>query len=360
MGGTKNSAKHKKNGSLKKGGWKTAQTSGKQKKQTKLALIALAVFISTVLISQSIRFTNSLYSPQTHYTFSREYRFEGKSNLNLVIKGEEVSFFSFDFNEKKATLVKIPQETHLVIPGGYGMWPLRSVYALGQGEKVGKGAELLITSLSSMLGLPIDGIIEIKDPSVDNNTFIKNLNANVFLSVTNFSQIKTNLTTMEYIKLAKEVSQIRFDKIIELDLEDFKILGSQTLPDGRDVVVAEGMLLDNFIVDKLAESKFKEEALSVAIFNGTSQPGLAQKVSRLVTNMGGNVIISSNASSQDITMPVEQTFITSTSSKDSYTFKRLATVFVPHYDKILDVDFKTATRAQINLVLGNDYISRNP
>ncbi len=352
----------KKSAQHKKGGFKTVGFTDIKQKQTKLALIVLLVIVVTLLLGQAVRVVNHFFQPVTEYTsFSKSYSWDGKTVLHLAIKASEVAVLSYDPVEKSLNIVNVPADTYVEVPGGYGKWQTRAVYDIGQGEKQPIGAKLLTDSMASLVGLPLNGIIEVDENNPQTPyEFIKSLKENPF----SFDKkVHTNLTGYELFNFALQVSRLRLDKITELNLKDFDLLTPTKLSDGSNVLVAEPQLLDNFVIDKLSEQKMRVEQIPVAVFNGTQTPGMATKVARMITNMGGNVIISTNAPFIDSTNSPElqKSFIITSADTNSYTFKRLKQIFNldcsnnPKCDKMY-VD-KITSRAQINVVVGKDFVN---
>jgi hypothetical protein len=355
----------KKSAHRKKGGFKTAGFGdSKKKKQTKLALIVLTIIIITLILGQTVRFINGLFQPLTEsISFTQSLPWDGKTTLHLVIKSNDVSVLSFDPQDKNLSLVNIPADIYVEVPGGYGKWQVRAIYEVGQAEKQPIGAKLLTDSMSTLLGLPMNGIIELKIEQTPQE-FLKSLRQSPFAFLSYLNAVNSSLTSVELINFATQVSRLRADKINHLDLSNFNLLTPKILSDGSKVLIAEPQLLDNFIIDKLSESRLREEQIPVAVFNGTQSPGVAFKVARMITNMGGNVIISMNAPFIDSSkaQELEKSFIMTTSASDSETFERLKMLFNldcsdnPNCDKIYTD--KIASRAQINVVVGRDFVSR--
>lgn len=308
----------------------------KKKGATRFGLLIVFFLISITLLGQLINLGRNFFKPPIETT--KKYTWDGKTNINLVIRGEEVSFISFDPNAKKLNIISVPSETYLEIPGGFGSWVLSSIYDLGQSEKQPKGGLFLEKSLSYLFGLPVDGYINLNKHSPSD--FIYDLHKNPVKTLL-VRDIETNLSPFELIRLNFAISKVRSDKISKFDLQKQNVLIKTNLPDGTVIFKPDLGRVDSFVSQNLYESKLKEEQISIAVFNATNTPGLAQKFSRLISNMGGHVIISSN------TTPT-QTSISTSASKNSYTVKRLQQIlgFVT-----LDENL-TNSRADVNVVLG--------
>ena len=159
------------------------------------------------------------------------------------------------------------------------------------------------------------------------------------------SSLKTDLTLLELLRLKIGLSSVRFDKVKELDLDKLSVLDKESLPDGTSVYTADPIRLDSILSD-LADPVIISEHKTIAVLNATNQPQLAGKWARLITNLGGNVIITANAG--------EKLRKTKVQGLQSATLRRLKQIFGSG-DKISSQDENTiSSRAQINLLLGED------
>lgn len=302
-------------------GWKKVQSKIKKQKRNKLAYIAFALVLALLTLSWSIQFTKSLIGSKSH-------NWTGEFNINLLVLTPQVSLFSYNPKEGKITLVNIPDETFLDVPDGFGQWQVRSVYGLG-------GSRLLALTMTSFFGIPVDGFLDISALSAEQSAmeFISGINL--------LSGLKTDLTPLELIRLKLGTRAVRFDKIAKVDLSSLGVLDKDNLPDGTPIFRADPARLDS-VLAHFADPVILAEGKSVAVFNATDKPLLAQKGARLITNLGGNVIITSNAQ-----MRLEKTVVTGEESK---TLERLRQIFGRETGEAPAV-----SRAQINVFLGEDF-----
>ncbi|MDO8573937.1 MAG: LCP family protein [Candidatus Daviesbacteria bacterium] len=317
--------------------WKETQSKTQRKKRIKLALIVLLFVIGLVFLSWTVRFTQSLFISSGQ----RNYHWDGEFNINLAIRTSSISVLSYNPKEEKITILNIPDETFVKVPGGYGSWQLRSVYGLGQ-------AALVKDTLASFLGVPVDGFLDLSSEKSAAD-FVSMLRENPFSGLKYLSSFKTDLTVWEFLKLKMGISSVRFDKIYEINLGKANILEKNKLPDGTEIFDADPVRLDSVLSD-FADPAFIAEHKSIAVFNATDKPQLAQKWARLITNLGGNVIITANAP--------QRLKNTQVSGEQSQTFKRLKQIFV--LDGIINPPDEgvISSRAQINVLLGEDYINK--
>jgi len=322
----------------KKSAWKEIQSRTKIKKRTKLALGVLALIAGLLIASWAIRFTQSLFSP---------YIWNGQFNINLLVRNPRIFLLSYNPKEEKITILNIPDELFLDVPFGFGKWQLRSIYELGQSQKQIGGDRLLADTLTNFLAIPIDGFLDFSalQDQKSATEVVEFLRKNPFSGLNFLSALKTDLTIWELLRLKLGMGRVRFDKVKELNLDKLSVLDRENLPDGTPVYTTDPVKLDSVLSD-FADPAITFEHKTIAVLNTTGQPQLAQKVARLITNLGGNVIITTNASQK-----LQKTLI---QGEQSLTLRRLKQIFRLS-DKINSSDENIiSSRAQINVLLGED------
>lgn len=342
--------------------WKDVQSKTKLKKRTKLALVVLGLLFGFLIISWAVHFTQNLFG-------SKQYSWNGEFNINFLLRLPSISLLSYSPQDGKVTIINIPDETFLEVPSGFGSWQLRSVYDLGESQKGVGGDKLLKDTLTHFFAVPIDGFIDFDESKSPQSAaeFVEILRRNPLSGLSLLSSLKTDLTMWELIKLKFGISSVRFDKIQKLDLIKLNILEKGSLADGTPIYTSDQIKLDSLLTD-LQDPAIVSEHKSIAVFNATEQAQLAQKWARLITNLGGNVIITSNSK-----VKLKNTQIL---GEQSPTLKRLQQIFaldcsnspkcdkqsLPFSDekgKISPTDEDIVSqRAQINLLLGEDYINK--
>ena len=274
----------------------------------------------------------------------RNYTWNGEFNINFVAGDKDVSLVSYNPKDREILVLKIPQETYIDLPNDFGKWQLRSIYELGEGSEIG-GRALLKSALSSFLGLPIDAYVS--------ENIQELFRQNFFSGLSDLPKLQTDLTFGELLNLKVSFLKVRFDKLREIDLKELQVLEKQKLADGTEVYVVDPIRLDSIML-KFVDPKIVEEHASIAIFNGAGRPLLAQRAKRMITNLGGNVIVTQNAPTIVTKSYVE--------GEDSKTVQRLRQIFDlgcskdPNCGKIPKEDLGLASqRSQIILVLGQDF-----
>lgn len=318
--------------------WKNVKSRTNAKKQTRLALMVLGLIISFVILAQIVRFGQMFFSPWG-LTSDKKYLWDGKFNINLIIHSNITSLLSYSPKDKKITIIDLPDQTYLELPFGFGNWQLQSIFDLGNSQIIG-GHKLLEQTFVKFFAVPIDGVLEV-DPRFGN--FFETIK-NPISSVNLLSNLKSDLTVWELLRLQFNLYFVRFDKIQKIDLIKMNVLTPDQLPDGTKIFKADLVRLDS-LLSVLQDPVILSERKSVAVFNATNYPRLANSWSRLITNLGANVIITTNA-----TKNLTKTQIT---GEKSATLIRLKQIFDQN-DKLAGENI--SSRADINLLLGEDWV----
>lgn len=321
---------------------------------TKLALLVLAILILTIVFGKVFHFYLEFYLPKTDNQIYKNYVWEG-GNINLVVNNkQDLALLSLNLQENKITILNIPTDTYLQVPQKHGSWMVSSVYNLGQTSSEPIGNRLLVYSLSNFLGLPIDGYLQSKteEPLIVRE-MVEGLRQNPLNVLSYYSRTRSNLNKSEMIRFLWGISRVRFDKVKEVNLQKYLILTS--LADGTKVLTADNVKLDALALN-FVEEPIKSERMEIAVVNATDIPGLALKASRLIENIGGDVIITTTSASKS-----KHSFIV---GKESKTFDRLSQVFNsaclnnPKCDKIDINGLQLQNRADVMVVLGEDFNNR--
>lgn len=333
-------------------------------------MLSLSILIGVLLFGKLFSIVEFFLSPQTSdLGISKSFSWDEKSATNIVFASlnsdEKLSLDLISIHPKddKVIILNLPMELYLDVPKSFGSWPLGSVYKLGQSEK-NMGGQLTALSVAKLVGLPVDGLLIFKPHGQNSsNDLISTLHKNPVNIISFLKNAHGNLSPVQTLKVLWLLSQVRSDKIINLNLADSEITESKLLPDSSRVLGVDSTKMDYFVRTKMADEAILDEGASIAIFNATNYTGLAQEVSRMVTNMGGNVILVTNTEQTlQSTRIIWQGENQIQSKSDSLTYLRLGRIFAPNCLKNLctsdDIKIKNS-RAMINIVLGADYFKNN-
>lgn len=316
--------------------WKVVQSRRKQKKKIKLALLAVAALGALFMAGALVNLTKTLTSPW-QLEAQKSYNWDGQFNISVAVKGKSISLINLNSSQKRVTVIAIPDSTYADVPGGFGKWQIRSVYDLG-------GGSLLERTLTSFLAVPVDGFIQLKEDGEDYVDWIRRSPLNIILSLQN---IRSDLTPLELLQFNLKLFQVRYDKINPINLESSLVLDKVALADQTEVLIGDPVRLDS-VLASLADETIKTEHKTVAVFNATERPLIAQKAARMITNLGGNVIQTTNASIKS-----DKTFIW---GEESATLQRLRQIF--NCCGKLEFLEGISSRAEVNVVLGEDFFLR--
>lgn len=331
------------------------------------AVGALVLLIFIIGLSRVVYTISSFGKPITPSLVSpiKASKWDGSSVVNVVFtspnfeNNPDISLVSFHPKEKKAVILHIASQTYLELPRGYGSWMIGSVFRLGEEESPKKGGQLLKQSVAKLVGLNIDGIVLVDKKDYNSpEELIASWRKNPLAPFIDLKDIQSDLTASEATKLFTSLTSLRNDKTASLNLEQSNITESKLLADSTRVLGVDTIRLDLFVRDKMADEDVLAEGLSVAVFNGTDHPGLALEAVRVVTNMGGNVITVGNTEVKMGKSSVVTGVGLEEVEKKGATVKRLLQIFAPHCANLtcdLEDPKVSTSRAQINLVLGEDY-----
>lgn len=323
----------------------------RQASKLSIGITALVILLCLIILGKTISLVGGLSQPfaPDSKTISKQSTWDGKGVINVAILADKSYILSFNPYQETLLVLKVPDETYLKVPFNFGKWSLGSVYQLGQSEPTVIGALLYKKTLEENLGIPINSYI-IDQKSKDSfEKKLANLRQNPLENIDFLQQIKTDLSFLEYWNLFWQIRGVRFDKVKILDLGESDLTSWIVLRDGTRVISIEQDELDIFIQKYFADSKIKDEGLSIGIYNTTLHSGLAEQAARIIENMGGRVVFTANSKSH-----LDQTIIV---GGKSYTNNILTQIFTPQELSSLPESLDSS-RADINLFLGEDYFMK--
>lgn len=224
------------------------------------------------------------------YQAFKSSRWRGKENFNLVIDAPE-DFYLLVIRPQDSTLkiLVIPENTYLEVPPEYGQYVLKNVYLLGE-QEFGHGGQLLTFTLSDFLGAPVTGWLKVKqkiEPS--RRHLLMAVLKNIFVR-----KDKTNLNLVDSLRLALILSNLRRTSHDLVFLKNSGVLSETIRADGKQILQANSLLLDDLLTGFLEEEDLREERRRVAVFNASSFKDLAAKVGRVLKNLGCQVVMVDN------------------------------------------------------------------
>jgi hypothetical protein len=180
---------------------------------------------------------------------------------------------------------------------------------------------------AQLLEVPIDGFVS--SNSLDLNQEVSSI---LLKSIFNYNKLKTNMTIIDLARIAIFVKTIPAASIDEIKIKDVGKLA-----------------LDKIVNHYIGDASIEKDSQTIQIINATQVSGLGNRLARLITNMGGNVIIV--ATENDTVKRSVISYI----DKKSYTVKRL--------QKVLGYDVIKGTgnaMSDITITIGEDKVNSNP
>lgn len=212
-------------------------------------------------------------------------RFEKYDRFTVVIDGEKRALLSISTDKKGAVVIVLPNDLYISrLAHGYGAYQVSKIYEVGELDH--RGGEVFSSTLSQYLGIPVDGFIHTKRNPENLKAF--------FTSPEFFLNDRSNLSLIDRIKIIATINELRFDRIEIFNLQDRaeKII----LADGLKARSIDSLDLDHLLGGSFVEKRLEDENLRVLILNSTKTAGLGNRVARLLSNIGMNVV---NVDSQD-------------------------------------------------------------
>lgn len=276
---------------------------------------------------------------------------EGKSRFTIIFSTKPVIVVSYNPTDDSIAAVSIPQDTYVDATHGYGRYRLGKVYDVGNLD--GKGPQVLKSTVRELLGVPIDGYIDVKNVNLSDS---ENLSANDFIAKRKiilgwgiFFRVKekTDLSLSDLWQFYSHVWSVKAGKISFVNLKNAQVLESQLLPDGSSILVAQTQALDGLLRDLFHEDALASENLKLAVLNSTDVSGLGDKMARILGNMGLQVVSVANFSSISdkclLYMDKKLVDLLTVVKLKREFFCEIKTTNIPN------------VRADISLVVGNNY-----
>jgi len=120
---------------------------------------------------------------------------------HIDVSTDTILFASISYREQKLSLNSIPAEDAVEVSGGYGQYPLKSVYPLLGLDDTSH--QTLVATYSYLIGVPIDEVWVTDDESV----FSSKQSAGDFAQAVLFNKVDTNLGIKDRVKLYQFIQE---------------------------------------------------------------------------------------------------------------------------------------------------------
>lgn len=217
--------------------------------------------------------------------------------LTVVIDGDPVIVASWQRDAGRLVLITIPANLYIDVVHGLGTYPIRSLWQLGVIE--GADGLILSQSLEELLAIPtkwyigqISGIRETNATS----TLRQVLAPTSVLGLLS-GRVKTNLPLTTFLWLVWQHVLGDRGRVVSVAIAE-SVATRQQQPDGTTLLTLRPEAVDAFLGDEFEDRQVREENLTIAVYNTTSIPGLAERVARRLGRIGGNVVSIGNQEGQ--------------------------------------------------------------
>ncbi|MBI4137346.1 LytR C-terminal domain-containing protein [Candidatus Roizmanbacteria bacterium] len=216
----------------------------------KRRLSVTAVFISFLIIL-IIGFAG--YTFYNRNPLAKQWNYTGRFT---VFDSHALTLTSYPTDASVIISITIPSDVYINVPGGYGYYRVEDVLELSRSEK--RGDDLLVESVSSLLGIPIE------------------------VSRQRMSYWDQILTWQLANDTEIERQHIR--------LEDYPVTVSEKRIDGVEIEKLDPVKIDFYFGELFWERAIRDENLTIGIFNASDVPGLATTYARMLENVGYRVV----------------------------------------------------------------------
>jgi len=245
-------------------------------------------------------------------------QWDGQGQFGWVIQAEEIQVKIIIPNQGKLVTLIIPNNTIVKVGFGFGEYRLNKVYELGKLEN--QAGKVLIRTVQEFLGVGIKGW-----------------------------QVgtKSNLSWWDKFRL-KWLETLTVNQTKAIELKDQASWQPEHLSDGSLIYRVNQAWLDELIHQETFDQEVSQEGLTVAVLNASGVDGVANDISRLISNLGIEVRLVSNLAAQD----QSEVVISQKSQKDTRTLKKIIGSLGINTVRVSDT---LEQRSDIVVIVGRDY-----
>lgn len=260
------------------------------------------------------------------------------------VKVTKLSLYIFDKSTLKTIVYNIPVDTVVNVPGRFSEEPFSNILALGSMDEGGleHGAEIITRSIFKLMAFPVDRYMLVEE--------------GIDAMAQDFYRGKINVDFKSDVRVLKDM--VRTDHSLGELIDIYKFANS--LPEDRvlenelgDTYIANPTILDEELMDITFDSILSREKKSVAVLNGSGQSGVAGFGSRVIRNLGGRVVATSNTNKD-----YENSFIVVDDIASEST-RIIAQIFgienIVMYSDLRGFDENEVSRSDITIIFGLDF-----
>ncbi len=278
-------------------------------------------------------------------------------------------------SQKSISGLEISTDLTVSVARGKGDYQLKKVYALGAIADQKENTSLLIDTVEKNFALPVDRYILVDESFTSfiedktsynlestqegcdfwlclleqNKNERQGLNGLMnALKIKSYSNgfFQTNLSSSEFLTFLRTLSVVDEEKFSVSELPSEIILEVDVL--GEKKLILDEIKLDFYLKNEFNDYFVRQEHLKVDVFNSTSQPQVAYRASRVVSNLGSEVIKTDNDEERE-----ESLIVTSEKYKNSVTVTRLRDFYGA---KVQIGNFPEIERADVKISVGKTWV----
>lgn len=337
------------------------------KTEKRLIILSLPILLLFALLNLGNSFPkikDFLFTPQFNFPNSPLFSsldLNERTNLlffNLDDQGlvNRLVIGSFNPEDKEITFTALNPETSVNLSFGQSRGKFSEAYFEGESDSP-SGIGVLTATVSDSLALPLDGYIYLKSFPLEKEELL-NIKKQIsglfnFWKIVRLQKLfayesRTSLSLVDLYSVYQKVSSVRGDKITyrELGVGMYEEVEEK----GLKYTAFQKEVLDNFIQRRFKNQSVEKEAAKVEVKNGTGRPGLASRASRIVGNLGIEVVAIDNAELENIRL----TLIIDYAHKPK-TAQKLASIFE---GEVIERPPEEGRRGDIVVVIGFNYYEK--
>lgn len=241
--------------------------------------------------------------------FAKFWNSKDKLTLAINAANGDVIISTFDPTLGEVTNITIPGSTQVNVSRQLGTWKLRSVWALGQNEKI--AGKLLAETITKNFKFPTAAWAD--SPAI---AFGQQSVGPMFKAV--FTPYSTNLKIGDRIKLALFSLGVKNTNRVDINLAETAILQKAKLVDGKSGYLVENSRPDNIMVI-FSDSRISSGNYTVNIKNASTDNTLPESVGGVLQVLGAKIA----SVVEDKTAPVDCEI----SGKDAQFVRKVAEIY---------------------------------
>lgn len=206
--------------------------------------------------------------------------------ITLVVASDPVEVVSWHPQSRSLTTIRIPAETRIETVGGYGVYPIRGFWLLGNIDEAARAA--FVPSMQEALGLPVSFYV-----GPGEGESLAPFSWQMLLPWGG-GALQHNVPLPAALRLLRHLPFISSDHKTDVTLAPGRGLASVTAPDGSDSLTLDTNQSDVLLGPLFEEEDIRREAIPVAVYNTTTVPSLGTRVGRLLSHIGYHVVAVEN------------------------------------------------------------------